>query len=140
MERKLRHLEFILSIENRLATLSSVIKGWAISLIPALFALSIKGIEIIYLVAIYLMLLIFWTLDAHVLTIERSYRAHYNAVRLKDPEKINFDMNTKHYKNTKIHGKKVSFLAAMFSRNHTVFYLSLSFVIFIFCYILSLNK
>ena len=40
MDKKLKHLEFIQGVINRLSTNSFLLKGWSVVLVSALFALS----------------------------------------------------------------------------------------------------
>lgn len=40
MDRKLKHLDFIQGVINRLSTNSFLLKGWSVVLVSALFALS----------------------------------------------------------------------------------------------------
>ncbi len=45
MDAKLKHLEFVQGVVNRLSTNSFLLKGWSIILISALFALSAKDAD-----------------------------------------------------------------------------------------------
>jgi len=50
MGNKIKHLEFIQTIINRMAANSFLIKGWAITLVAALFALSSKDTNKNYII------------------------------------------------------------------------------------------
>lgn len=92
MERKLKHLEFIQNTITRMSHNSFLLKGWAVTLVGALFALSTKSIDGgIVLIAI-LLTAMFWLLDAYYLSKEHLFRLHYDAVRLKEPDEIDFSM------------------------------------------------
>lgn len=41
----------------------------------------------------YIPAIVFWGLDGYFLGLERSYRGHYERVRVKDPKEIDFCMN-----------------------------------------------
>lgn len=94
-ESKLKHLEFIQNVINRLSTNSFLLKGWTVVLVAAMFVLSrqTNGEAFIYLA--FLPAVIFWGLDAYFLWQERVYRELYNRVRAKEAEEIDFDMDTR---------------------------------------------
>ena len=54
MENKLKHLEFIQTVINRMAGNCFLLKGWAITLVAALFALSAKDTNHNYFLIAYL--------------------------------------------------------------------------------------
>lgn len=93
MDRKLKHLEFIQSVVNRLSTNSFLLKGWSVVLISALFALAAaqdsKGFSIYALAPAAA----FWWLDAYFLALERNYRHLYDRVRTLTPDDVDFEMN-----------------------------------------------
>jgi hypothetical protein len=94
MDRKLKHLEFIQGVINRLSTNSFLLKGWSVILVSALFALSANNSNVRFILLAYIPAIVFWGLDGYFLSLERIYRKHYESVRIKDPEDIDFSMNT----------------------------------------------
>lgn len=92
MEKKLKHLEFIQNVINRMASNSFIIKGWCITLIVGLFALVEKEIIQNYILFSFIPLLFFWFLDAYFLKKEKEYRELYDDVREKEEEEIDFSM------------------------------------------------
>lgn len=94
MEAKLKHLEMIQGIINRMAGNSFLLKGWSVTLISALFALAAKDSNQFFLYSAYFPCLAFWSLDGYFLWQERMYRKLYQDVSKKDQESIDFDMNT----------------------------------------------
>jgi len=74
MESKLRHLEFIQAVINRMANTSFLLKGWSITIIAGLFAFSAKENERPLLVLALLLSLVFWFLDSFFLWQERRFR------------------------------------------------------------------
>lgn len=122
MEKKIKHLEFIQGVINRMAGNLFFLRGWTITLIAALLALFVKGDSPSYIV-FFLLILIFvlWILDGYFLSQERLFRALYNHVRKLDEKEIDFSMNTNEYKKD----KKNTWLRAMFSFTLLVFYLPL---------------
>jgi len=80
-QKKVKHLEMILGVVNRLAGNSFSMKGWSITLVSALFALAAKDANLRYAALGLLPGLCFWGLDAYYLRQERLYRKLYDAVR-----------------------------------------------------------
>ncbi len=92
IEAKLKHLEFIQNTITRMAYNSFLLKGWAITLVVAIFGLSENNIDLkIVLIATFLTLM-FWALDAYFLNQERIFRGRYDEVRVKNPDEIDFSM------------------------------------------------
>lgn len=121
MENKLKHLEFIQSVVNRLANGSFLIKGWAITMVTALFALFIKNINQYFIFIAALPVFTFWILDGYFLSQERAFRSLYDHVRNTDSDKIDFSMNIANFR-----GKKNSWFYSLFSRTILLFYLALA--------------
>jgi len=94
VERKLKHLEFIQGVINRLSTNSFLLKGWSVVLVSALFALSANNANVRFIMLAYIPAIVFWGLDGYFLSTERNYRRHYEHVRTKDPKDIDFSMDT----------------------------------------------
>ena len=93
MERKLKHLELIQGVVNRLSTNSFLLKGWSVILVSAFFALSATKANADFIFLAYFPAFIFWGLDGFCLGQERLYRGLYDRVRLKKIEDIDFSMN-----------------------------------------------
>ena len=94
-ENAVKHLEFIQNVITRMNTNSFLIKGWKITLVSALFALSAKDADTRYVIVTYLVIPAFWILDAYYLAQERQYRALYDDARKKqDPD---FSMDASGY-------------------------------------------
>ena len=74
MGNKLKHLEFIQGVINRMANTSFLLRGWSITVIAALFALSTKERELSLSVLALFLTTVFWFLDAFFLWQERLYR------------------------------------------------------------------
>lgn len=95
MERKLKHLEFIQGVINRLSTNSFLLKGWSVVLVSALLALSGNYSNIVFTILAYFPTIIFWGLDGYFLALEREYRNYYELVSKKDVKCIDFSMSLK---------------------------------------------
>jgi hypothetical protein len=119
-EHKLKHLEFIQAVINRLSGNSFLLKAWSVTLVTALFALSTKDVNPKYALVAYLPVLVFWLLDAYFLSRERAFRALYDVVRAEHEGKISFSMDIKRF------GKgKNSWPGSFLSGTLSLFYLSI---------------
>lgn len=117
-EAKLKHLEFIQNVIARMNTNSFLIKGWAITLIAALFALAAKDSDEGYVLITWVVLPAFWGLDGYFLAVERRFTMLYDAVRACPPESpVDFDMHTESYAKG-----KGSWVCSVFSVTLGVFY------------------
>lgn len=94
MDRKLKHLDFIQGVINRLSTNSFLLKGWSVVLISALFALSAGNSNVKFIILAYIPAVAFWGLDGYFLSLERAYRKLYEKVRVLNADEIDFSMNT----------------------------------------------
>lgn len=93
MEKKMKHLEMIQGIVNRMTNNSFALKGWAVTLVAGIFALQgIETSDFRYVIAL-VPTIIFWGLDAYYLSIERAYRLLYKHVSDLDEADIDFDMD-----------------------------------------------
>ncbi len=133
MENKRKHLEFIQGVINRMAGNSFFLKGWAITLIAALFALSAKDTNPKYIFIAYFPIIIFWVLDGYFISQERLFRGLYNDVRKLDEKNIDFSMDTRKYKKS----KRNSWLYSMFSVTLRWFYFSLIVVMLVIMYLIN---
>ncbi len=125
MDPKLKHLEFIQGVVNRLASDSFRLKGWAVVLIAALLVLSVRGGRI-ELVAIGIVpVLIFWGLDGYFLWQERLFRALYDHVRGLKESEVDFSMATDTFRA----GWNRNWMGATLSITLILFYLALIAVI-----------
>lgn len=77
---KIAHLTFIQSTITRMGQNSFLLKGWCITLIAALFALSSSSSNKSFALISYMPLFLFWLMDAYYLSLERSYIKLYNLV------------------------------------------------------------
>lgn len=133
MDNKIKHLEFIQLVITRMNVNSFLIKGWTITIVAALFALSAKDGNLVYIFFSFFPPLIFWGLDSYYLRQERLFRHLYNRVRFLKEGEIDYNMNTVDFKNSGNVGRLRVFCSATLS----IFYLSLLFIITIILYFIS---
>lgn len=98
MEKKLKHLEMIQGVINRMAHCSFLLKGWSVILVSGLFALAAKETNPLFVYLAYLPVTVFWILDGFYLYQERLYRKLYGEVRQMEPDDIDFGMNASRFK------------------------------------------
>ena len=132
MENKIKHLEFIQSIINRMASNSFIVKGWAITLVAALFALSSKDANKNYIIIAFLPVIIFWILDGYFLSRERAFRILYDRVRNLDEKEIDFSLDISQFKE-----RKNNWFWSIFSHTVLFFYASLIGVMLIISYLIN---
>lgn len=118
MEAKLKHLEFIQGVINRLASDSFRIKGWSVVLVAALFAVLARGGRIEFAPIALVPVLVFWGLDGYFLWQERLFRALYDQVRYVKEADIDFSMDVSPLRI----GRRRTWLGATFSRTLVFFY------------------
>lgn len=92
MDKKMKHLEMIQAIINRMAQNSFMIKGWAITLVVALFAFVGNKLNIEFVPLIFTPILLFGGLDAYYLMLEKRYRELYKQTAQKEENAIDFQL------------------------------------------------
>lgn len=116
MEAKIKHLEFIQATINRMAGNSFLLKGWAVTLVGALFALTFKEVDPLYLIISLVVLVLFWRLDSYYLSRERLFIKLYEQVSVSTTDSTNFSMSTKSFE------KDITVGGCAFSETMRLFY------------------
>jgi hypothetical protein len=91
-ETKMRYLEMIQGIINRMAANSFALKTWAVTLMAGICVLSEKGSNRLYILVAFVPIILFWILDSYYLQLERKYRNFYNQARKLEPKDIDFNL------------------------------------------------
>lgn len=117
MENKRKHLEFIQLTITRMNVNSFLLKGWTITLIAALFALSAKDANANYVMIAYIVIPTFWVLDGYFISIERRYRDIYNEVAKKTEDQIDYNMD-----HTRFDKGERTWVGGIFSSTLLIFY------------------
>ena len=76
-ESRIRYLEAIQRVIDRLSNTSFILKGWAVSLVAGLMALAASGTNHGYVLVAYIPTVVFWLLDAYFMMMERQYRQFF---------------------------------------------------------------
>jgi hypothetical protein len=125
MEAKIEHLKLISGAISRMAGNSFLLRGWAVTLVVGIFALSGKKVEGAHYLLAYIPIIAFWFLDGYYLFQERMFRDLYNDVASRDPANVDFSLDTRQYRD----GQSVA--KAMFSTTPRLLYGALAVVVLI---------
>lgn len=127
MDAKLKHLELIQGVVNRLAADSFRIKAWAVVLVSALLVLLVREDRAVLAAIGVIPVALFWGLDAYFLWQERLFRVLYDHVRLLPPDEIDFSMDTSPFRSQR--GR--TWPDALLSRTLLPFYAALTAAIIV---------
>lgn len=117
MQKKLKHLEMLQNIIDRMAGNSFSLKGWSVVLVSALFALAASDSNTYFVYLAYLPSMMFWILDGYFLWQERLFRKLYDRVRTASESEIDFSMDT-----SSVRGEVSSWIGTMFSRTLLIYH------------------
>ena len=92
MEKTIAHLGMIQDVISRMSGNSLKMKEWCIAASSAVVGLSFTTKNIETLSIVYAIVLLFWSLDAYYLRLEKGFRVIYNIARQKTENDIDFDM------------------------------------------------
>lgn len=119
MEQKMKHLDLVQGVISRMAGNCFMLKGWAVTLVAAIFALSSKDANLLFFLIACVPVAAFWALDAYYLMEERLYRALYAKVCATEPDKIDFSMKATY---EDFPDEKNTYFSAFFSKSVMSFY------------------
>jgi hypothetical protein len=80
-DERIKHLEFIQAVINRYANSAFLVRGWALTIVAAFFAVVATRFEPLLAAVAVVPLSMFWVLDGYFLWQERLYRKLYDDVR-----------------------------------------------------------
>lgn len=132
MENKYKHMDYIQSAITRMASNSFYLKGWNVTIIAAIVALSIKESDWRIYACALLLNIVFWFLDAYYLKQEKLFRELYRKISaISDDAAIDFSMDTREFK------QNVPCIPSIMAKNISItpLYLSISVVLIILIYI-----
>lgn len=136
MENKIEHLKMIESIIERMAKNSFQLKGWAMTLVTLVGALSANDADKRFIILAFIPIIVFWLLDSFYLQQERRYKALYRETTEMNEKDINFNLNTRLVKYTNDEAKRICFCRCMFSFCEVLFYGALTGTLLILIIIL----
>ncbi len=136
-ERKLKHLELIQGVINRLSTNSFLLKGWSVVLVSALIALSVADSRGALVLVAVIPVVVFWGLDGFLLWQEQLFRKLYDHVRVQSNENIDFSMAAASFCANLSSEERPTWFKASFSKTlipfHGVLLLSVLGVMYLNC-------
>lgn len=100
-QEKMKHLEFIQNIINRMNSNSFQIKEWMIAIVSALLALYANSNNVTFIFVAIAPTILFWYLDAYYLQQERKFRKLYDDVLSEGTEVPVFSMPIQNYTDSK---------------------------------------
>jgi hypothetical protein len=94
LDAKIAHLGFIQGVIGRMASNSFLLKGWSLTLVAALFALSSKDADRRFVFLAYCPVVFIWFLDAYFLHQEKLFRKLYEEVAAGRIASEDFSLDT----------------------------------------------
>ena len=125
MDKKMKHLELVQGVINRMAGNSFMLKGWAVTLVAGIFSLAGNDADKMYFLVAYVPVIFFWCLDAYYLLQERLYRSLYDKVRQTEDDDIDFCLKAT---TEEFDSNKNCYSNCFFSTTELWFYLPLAVV------------
>ena len=129
MEKKMKHLEMIEGVIERMGNNSFQLKGWAVTLVALVGAFAAQGSDKRFFLLAFIPLFSFWFLDSFYLQMERKYKVLYKRVSEKAESDIDFSMDTRDVTYTKDEAKRICFCSCLFSKTEWPFYLIIAGVV-----------
>lgn len=124
-DEKMKHLEMIQNIITQMANNSFLLKGWVVTLLAGIFALSWNQDGFLHYLLVYIPVFMFWFLDAYYLKQERLYRGLYDQVRQMNNASISFSMVPPLISTN----NSYSYMNVLFSKTEAGFYIPLMLLI-----------
>ena len=125
-ENKIKHLEMIENIVERMAKNSFQLKAWAMTLVTAVGALGVKEADKRFILLAFVPIIGFWLLDAFYVQQERRYKALYRCVCEKKEGDIDFNLDTRIIKFSSDEAKRICYINCLKSTSVSLFYGSLT--------------
>ena len=136
---KIKHLEMIENIIERMAKNCFQLKTWTMTLVVLIGGLASKDTERKFILIAFIPIIVFWLLDTYYLRLERQYRILYKTVTEKRDDEIDFSMDLSQIQNMSISdSKKICPLNCFLSTTEIVFYLPITVTLGIIIYILNI--
>lgn len=127
VEMKIKHLEMIENIIQRMANNSFLLKGWTVSLVVAIFVLSDAEMNQLYFLFGYIPVILFWALDSYYLQMERKYVILYDKIRVTD-DLVDFDLSIKNITYEKEKNSTLKYVNSLFSVTEWLFYCPIAII------------
>lgn len=139
MEKKMKYLEMIEGVIERMGNNSFQLKGWAVTLVALVGALAAQGSDKRFFLLAFIPLFAFWFLDSFYLQMERKYKVLYKRVSVKAESDIDFNMDTRDLIYTEDEANRICFCSCLFSKTEWPFYLIIAGAVGVLALILILT-
>ena len=136
MDNKIKHLEMIENVIQRMASNSFQLKGWAVTLVTILGGLSAAGSDKRFILVSFIPCLAFWFLDSYYLQLERKFRCLYKKVVTLSEDQIDFCMDMKNIQYSAEDAKRTCYCKCLFSASECGFYLPICAAIVLLAFFL----
>lgn len=132
MENKIKYLEMIESVIQRMANNCFQLKGWTITLVTLVGALAVQGADKRFILLAFIPIIAFWGLDSYYLQLERKYRFFYNTILNKQTSEVDFNMDiTAMDPLNDAQKRRVRIIACVSSKSEILFYLPIMVAIIV---------
>jgi len=121
----MKYLEMIQAVISRMAQNCFLLKGWAITLIVGIFALSANNAGLIIYLLVYVPIILFWVMDSYYLQLERRYKVLYERAAKIDADSVDFNLTPPKPDMR----AKTLYPQSLFSRTEMGFYLPLAVMV-----------
>lgn len=119
---KIKHLEMVEAIIERMAKNCFQLKGWAMTLVAIVGSLASKDSDKRFIILAFIPIIVFWLLDAYYLQQERRYKSLYREIAEKKEEESDFNLNTRKVRYLDEEAKRICFGKCIFSLSELLFY------------------
>lgn len=116
MEKKMKHLEMIEGVIERMGSNSFQLKGWAVILVALIGGFASQGYDKRFFLIVFVPLIAFWFLDAFYLQMERKYMVFYKNVAEREDDKIDFNMDTRKIVCEGKDAERICYCSCLFSK------------------------
>lgn len=136
MSNKLKHLDMIEAIIERMSKNCFQLKGWTMTLVVAVSALASQGSDRRFIALAFMPILGFWILDSFYLQQERKYKLLYKNIAIKLEEDIDFNLDSSLATGSATELERLCFFKCMFSFTEVWFYLLIALAMIVLAVIL----
>ena len=123
MDKKIKHLEMIEGVIERMGNNSFQLKGWTVTLVALVGALAAQGSDKRFFLIAFIPLFAFWFLDSYYLQLERKYEVLYKRVANKEEANIDFNLDINEIEYTEEEMKRIDYWKCVLSKTECTFYL-----------------
>lgn len=122
MPNKLKHLEMIEKIIERMSKNCFQLKSWTMTLVVAILALASQSSDKRFIIIAFIPILGFWILDAFYLQQERRYKLLYKNIVTKLERDIDFNLDSSYATGSEVELVRLNFIKCLFSVTELWFY------------------